>query len=814
MVTNSLVREIYTPPKRDSWGVVDPYAGGRSELLQFATDLKTNSDAIFETLLLGFELVDTVLNLIASFLVDITNPIKPIIEAILSTLNSILEDFRKAGFYFTYDKGFTENPSNFFGGYPAYEQRVIKKLLNKLDNTRPDFSKDTSVFAINLFMGVGLEGVSNIYAFVVKPLQELIALLKRDPKEDKLSAPNNVQVSYYKTIAGIKSEVEFKREISEESFPEGIKISWQLNGSKTNNPYFPSSYIAPKNFLVCVTTREKKEYVGIVKTRLQETNEFINQQGQYVSEVKLLENPSKIPARLINLVASLDQPIQRIGEVKGLVLVGDEEASPEKVSFVVMGQEDIYLEGTLKDTLQDINRVYILENPEGELFGFGNPSFQAYLPFEEMKIGDEIKEDYYVTIYSYNGNLELIKDTVVGSDLKYIFANKTDNYSTSSIDNWISVGGLSEPSKTEHVDIPTTQKNNYLRALREFYTVYLACGFNNPVTQDKIFGEQIISGETKKLLDGLFPNGKADLEYKDRDRFALNLLVEVENALLNTTLPSEEFIFNNASLINEINSQSLSFYEMFEKTDEGGDAEGYFQGDTIEGNPIEGAFAYYRKESLGVDTFDLVVQATEYFETDLLEEFSSYIENNPSPWPMLFVSNFKEGSRVYDVAERMPQTKTIMLNGLKLLRGNPILEPKGDWEFVRPFKNTDLSSIIDAVESFKSELESFLSMSQGVINEILKYIKLVKQRIEELRLIILKIKSLIDAILAFRLPLGLYGTYHITNGTQSLVNAISNAENKPAIDSKGVGAGAIIVAGGLPSILVDFFTLLLGGGDE
>jgi len=84
-------------------------------------------------------------------------------------------------------------------------------------------------------------------------------------------------------------------------------------------------------------------------------------------------------------------------------------------------------------------------------------------------------------------------------------------------------------------------------------------------------------------------------------------------------------------------------------------------------------------------------------------------------------------------------------------------------------------------------------------------------RIQELRLIILKIKALIDAILNFKLPAGLYATYHITNGTGGLVNAIVNAENKPPISSAGYGAGSMIVAGGLPSILVELFIALIGG---
>ena len=80
-----------------------------------------------------------------------------------------------------------------------------------------------------------------------------------------------------------------------------------------------------------------------------------------------------------------------------------------------------------------------------------------------------------------------------------------------------------------------------------------------------------------------------------------------------------------------------------------------------------------------------------------------------------------------------------------------------------------------------------------------------------LKAIILKLKAVIDAILNFRLPAGLYATYHITNGTGGLVSAVTNSQNKPPIGDTGYGAGMMAVAGGLPSILVELFIALIGG---
>ena len=82
--------------RRDDWGFIG--IPSENAVYDALTSLKQSSDAIFEAVLLGFELVNAVLDLISSFLIDITNPIKIIVDAIVSVLNSLVEDLRNAGF--------------------------------------------------------------------------------------------------------------------------------------------------------------------------------------------------------------------------------------------------------------------------------------------------------------------------------------------------------------------------------------------------------------------------------------------------------------------------------------------------------------------------------------------------------------------------------------------------------------------------------------------------------------------------------------------------------------------------------------------
>jgi hypothetical protein len=137
------------------------------------------------------------------------------------------------------------------------------------------------------------------------------------------------------------------------------------------------------------------------------------------------------------------------------------------------------------------------------------------------------------------------------------------------------------------------------------------------------------------------------------------------------------------------------------------------------------------------------------------------------------------------------------------------------WETIRPFRDADLSSLLNFIETVKKLMDGFLKGLEGIVAQILKYIHLLKTRIAQIQAIIARIKQIIDLILSFRFPAGLYGTFHLTNGTAGLVSALQQSEDKPDIGVNGYGSGVMVVAGGfVPSILVDLFIALMGGEGE
>jgi hypothetical protein len=142
---------------------------------------------------------------------------------------------------------------------------------------------------------------------------------------------------------------------------------------------------------------------------------------------------------------------------------------------------------------------------------------------------------------------------------------------------------------------------------------------------------------------------------------------------------------------------------------------------------------------------------------------------------------------------------------------NPVGEGEGKWKAIRPMRDTDLSALLSVIETIKKYMEGILKGLEGIVAQILKYIHLLKTRIAQLQEIIAKIKGLIDIILSLRLPAGLYGTFHLADGTGGLVNALMQTEDKPDIGTAGFGTGMMVVSGGVPSIMIDLMIALMGG---
>jgi hypothetical protein len=802
-------RAYIVDARRDSWGFVGmPKENGVYDTL---SSLKKSSDSFFEVVLLGFELVNAVLDLVASFLADVTNPIKIIVDAIVSVLNSFIEDLRNAGFYWTWDRPLNDL-SKLFGGYPSYEIRTVQKLLNKGDSSRPDFGADTKVFAMNFFAGVGAEGIEGIYLNVIKPIQELINVVKTDYKAD-IKAPIDTEVSFFKDF-GFNAEIDPK-DGSGDSLPDGIRVKWKLPVTKSTNPYFPRTFFAPDTFVVCVSCREQGDLIGVGVTRPREESEVTDiNNSPSITLPQLIESPRPIPARLLPLLINREgiyQDILEAGDLKQgeIINVSPPQALSdiEGVPLLAYGRGEIYtrsIEG------KPIKEVYKAFSFKPEVTGSGEPSFFLDIPFDALKIDRSLQEDYYVTIYSCTDGSSLKVSEVPNMEAKKIVGGRTiTDVFTKPTE--VDVANLSNPSATVHVDIPIRAKVDYHFAMREFFCWFLLARLSEPSARAKtsisISTELLVN--LLKLMSLKTPLDVSQRLYArsglNRESFAERVIALVDHMMKKLPSPPSSFLAQSNQEIQTLINSGYPMYELLEKTTEGGNAEGYFPMGTLRGRGSEGIIYNH--------TYD---RTTEVRWEDLASDFGIPVEDKFISGSLYsyspFLRQLGNGRRVQATVASLTKLPAVMKAGIKLMSAVPSNEESsGAWVNVRPFQDTDLSVFLQGVEDFKRYIEAYQKGLEGVISEILKYIRLVQQRILELKQIILKLKAIIDAILNFRLPIGLHGAYHITNGTGGLVSAVINSQNKPPIGSTGYGAGSMMVAGGLPSILVELFIALIGG---
>ena len=131
-------------------------------------------DAVLSYGITLLELADLILSVMQSLLVGLLDPIRAIVEALLDELRALIKDLINTGVYINGDFKLL-TPDNYFadlvGGYAAYEQRMMARLIDRTDLNRPDFAPTTPTVGFFFYVTDG----GNV-SKVVKAITALMAL--------------------------------------------------------------------------------------------------------------------------------------------------------------------------------------------------------------------------------------------------------------------------------------------------------------------------------------------------------------------------------------------------------------------------------------------------------------------------------------------------------------------------------------------------------------------------------------------------------------------------------------------------------------
>ena len=104
------------------------------------------------------ELANLTLSVMQSLLAGLLDPIRALVEALIAELKALIRDLFNTGVYVASDVALFRPPNNFadlVGGYQAYESRMVARLVDRTDPNRPDFAPETPVLAAFFYVSSG-----------------------------------------------------------------------------------------------------------------------------------------------------------------------------------------------------------------------------------------------------------------------------------------------------------------------------------------------------------------------------------------------------------------------------------------------------------------------------------------------------------------------------------------------------------------------------------------------------------------------------------------------------------------------------------
>jgi hypothetical protein len=180
-------------------------------------------------------------------------------------------------------------------------------------------------------------------------------------------------------------------------------------------------------------------------------------------------------------------------------------------------------------------------------------------------------------------------------------------------------------------------------------------------------------------------------------------------------------------------------------------------------------------------------------------DYSPILYNNDYSYSPVFIRNW-----LVEEETLLQAAKTVL--GIANVRKNP---KDGSWISVRLLPNfaPGAEAILDKLEAF---LEGILDSLEGIADKIIAIIESIQARIYQLQAILEYIKALLESLTSASLP-GIAGLVLVANGTAGLAGELISSENKPISSATDYSAGVVVVAGGLPAIVLDLLYAIFGG---
>lgn len=844
------IPETGTDVSTGGWVTVQP---GLPEMFKDITD---TIQSLLQALISVLNVILAVLQVVKAFVSGLLDPLVAIIEDIITEIEGLLNDIRQIGLYISGDMSLMDDAPKFSkirGGFVAYERRMVGRLVDRSDPTRPDFSSRSAVIAIFLYASADTSAIGAL----LQTIQKIMAFFGKGVPIGASTVPVSLRVSYGADFAVPSAFGPLMQTLRGGDLPDKANLQWQMSPSGSSVQW-PS--LAPKGFLIEISTVPQGlllAYDTITKNTTTGPNAKTRSYG-------LMRDPAtKLPFRLYGGADVID-----VGDLEGGVYKEDADGTDRTTKLYAYRNSADNIPIPIESLKQGTgsSAKYLLQRTFFVKAGFldtASPGqgYAAMLSREDMPwhaeftlnestgvvtaeaVGDQPAETVYVRV---SGVTTEIVDAVVttnGTGKTGAVQASLDIWNTSS--SWI-VGGYTilgtqfgvpaktAPSQPATITFPSGSTLTYLDTVTVALAIMVLSRSDlsvGKVAEGFQSGKAATATGLEEISRFLFPMliGRRDRYFKRRgvspEDFRQQLLRKCRRAANYMYLKSGP----NPDLEKQVNNlgEPLRTFKWREEDSAWPDQTIM---ETLQYTGIDTGVAL-NPLALGYN----VKFMKHYYDNRSITRSPGFMEKGtPSPWipekgsadfsPVVYGADIGWGRRVAFCRNVLPDeiyestAKVLNLSGAVLTLETP---DEGAWDTYRMFPQ-GLPSVEAALDEILKWVKSIRAGIQGFTDIIIAYIEFLQARILEMQALIVRIDGLLDSLSAVVLP-AVSGLVVTGNGTAGILSALVTAENKPSDISQTLtvdertygtyGAGVVILAGGLPAILVEILQVFFPEAD-
>lgn len=831
-------------------------------------------DSVLAFLVTLLNIANIILNVVKVFLLGLLDPIRAIIEAIIEEVRAFIHDLRQLGFYLTGDWNLvTVKPlraPELLGGYESYERRMLKRLLNRKDPGRPDFTSRSAVIGLFTYLSTG-----DIFALI-----ELINRIKAffgamtSPSQAPLVAPT-VPEAEFKSSTSI-----LQKPLSQLTGPpDQVTLSWSMPGTGS---LFSA---APGGFLVHISTVANG--FGLRTFKNEQTGDAANVEAPTFQPSVGIDGTNGTELRLFGGVCDLSTGASDYSDVEAdspqanKLLLSLDQNTPMVPPSELVGS------GTVP-----MGAATYFVKVSGFSKAFPGQSYSASFSYDDLPQNPAIKADgrggvevtgedcynfyararpvtpKYAEALGLDGNAKapaLVTPTslklnnyaneMITSNGKALFKPRPGPSGTTPT---LSSGEIGPASAPCVFSMPTAAAMDLVTATTVALEILLLVRVDlveGVRPDDWVEGDKYGAANTYAIDQGtglepltdLLANLKIDdipLFYKQKDakkwRRQVRRKCKAAAARMFLEAPSEAMA--------EALADEVRLLLEFKWSDIDTDWPDKTIIETIANqDPTWGVAAY--PNGIGLpNTLRRLRRGPSVGEADFWLDRSTIFPPKPLPsgaditaqlalkgfggawttgfgWsdycPVLFSAPDGTAANMYTLRIKFVRRLLMDYEGGSLLdaasmvlkvaaAANSRSPTESEW-ITKRFLDEALAPLDKLLVDIEKFLLAILDGLQGMIDKIIAYIEAIQARIYQIQQLIQMIRALLNSLTMFDLP-SMSGLLLVENGTDGITKGLITAGNKPSDSALSYGGGVLVMAGGVPAILLEILELILGGG--